>query len=161
MSLQNPFISFFLTGFLVLPAFGSEPDRCPITYPEGGVQGNDALQAVLPQDGKFTFIPRGGGFIDRDGALGIKLAWNRLKPGKLNVSGRRLDADARPARGYLYDQGNLGAQSMYLVFPTPGCWEITGSVGEFSLSFVLYVEKIGEGPASRLNGPPSQWRVTS
>lgn len=81
------------------------PGTCPITYPEGGVQGNDALQAVLPYKGKFTFIPDGGGFIDHDGALGIKLAWNRLKHGQLNVGGRRLDGEAPPARAYIYRPG--------------------------------------------------------
>lgn len=134
---------------------------CPITYPEGGIRGNEALQAVLPPGGKFTFIPGGGGFVDHDGALGIKFAWNRLKPGQLNVGGRRLDGEAPPARGYFSDgYGEIGAESMYLVFPTPGCWEITGTVGGSSLTFVLLVEKIGEGPSWRFEGPPRGWRVS-
>ncbi|PYV41517.1 MAG: hypothetical protein DMG06_16860 [Acidobacteria bacterium] len=33
-----------------------------------------------------------------------------------------------------------------LIFPTPGCWEVTGRVGQGSLTFVTQVGKIGEGP---------------
>ena len=42
---------------------------CPITFPQGGMYGNEALQAVLPGGGKFVFKPGGAGFVDRDGAL--------------------------------------------------------------------------------------------
>jgi hypothetical protein len=42
--------------------------------------------------------------------------------------------------------GNKGFQPIYLVFPTPGCWEITGRLGAQSLTFVVQVEKIGKGP---------------
>jgi hypothetical protein len=43
-------------------------------------------------------------------------------------------------------------QATRLVFPTPGCWEVTGRVGEASLTFVVVVVKIGEGPVQ--NGLP-------
>jgi hypothetical protein len=142
-------------------AIAATPATCPVTYPAGGIQGNDSLQAVLPPDGRFTFIPGGGGFTDHDGGLGIKLAWNRLKRGQLNVGGRRLDGAASPARAYIYDQGDSGAQGIYLVFPTPGCWEITGRVDESSLTFVLYVERVGDGPSWRFEGPPAGWRVST
>jgi hypothetical protein len=36
-------------------------------------------------------------------------------------------------------------QPNYLVFPAPGCWEITGRVADASLTFVALVEKIREG----------------
>jgi hypothetical protein len=44
--------------------------------------------------------------------------------------------------------------SLYLIFPTPGCWEITGRVGETSLTFVTVVVKIGEGPTWRPAAAP-------
>ena len=148
----------FFSNCLVLAA---TPASCPVTYPQGGIQGNESLQAVLPSKGTFTFVPGGGGFIDQDGALGIKLAWNRLKPGQLNVGGRRLDGQAPPARAYIYDQGDSGGQGVYLVFPTTGCWEITGRVGTSSLTFVLYVEKVGDGPSWRFEGLERGWRVST
>ena len=121
---------------------------CPVTQTDGGIFGNDFLQAGVPPDGKFVFKPGGAGFVDRDGALGIKFGWNRLVPGRLQVGGRRLDGDE-------------GFQPTYQVFPTPGCWEITGGVGEARLSFIVFVERIGAGPDWRFQGPHRGWRVTN
>jgi hypothetical protein len=135
---------------------------CPITHPQGGIFGNESLQAVLPGGGKFVFAPGGAGFVDRDGALGIKFGWERLAKGTLYVGGRRLDGDAGPARAYISEgYGDIGFQPIYLVFPTPGCWEITGGVGDARLTFVLSVEKIGDGPTWRFEGLQPGWRLTT
>lgn len=135
---------------------------CTITHPPGGIYGNDALHAVLPPNGKFVFAPGGAGFTDRDGAMGIKFGWFRHKPGTLHVGGRRLDGEAGPARAYISSgYGDEGFQPVYLVFPTPGCWEITGGVGDARLSFVLRVERIGAGPPSWYPFPAPGWRATS
>jgi hypothetical protein len=117
---------------------------------------------VLPGGGKFVFAPGGAGFVDRDGALGIKFGWERLAKGTLYVGGRRLDGDAGPARAYISEgYGDIGFQPIYLVFPTPGCWEITGGVGDARLTFVLSVEKIGDGPTWRFEGLQPGWRLTT
>jgi hypothetical protein len=42
-----------------------------------------------------------------------------------------------------------GFQASYVIFPTPGCWEVTGRVGDASITFVLSVIKIGDGPSWR------------
>jgi hypothetical protein len=141
------------------PASGA----CAVTHPQGGVYGNDSLAAVLPENGTFVFKPGGPGFVDTDGALGIKVGWDARKRGTLLVKGRRLDGAAGPARAYIphsYDD-HVGGMSLLLVFPTPGCWEVTGTVAGASLTFVVDVQKIGAGPASRLHGAPSGSRVTS
>ena len=144
------------------PAQEGATASCTITHPPGGIYGNDSLQAALPTNGRFVFVPNGAGFTDRDGAMGIKFAWFRLKPGTLYVGGRRLDGEAAPARAYMSDgYGDEGFQPVYLVFPTPGCWEITGGVGEARLSFVLRVERIGAGPPSWYPFPSPGWRATS
>src|SRR5689334_13222053 len=120
------------------PAISTEvaSRSCPVTAIKGGTYGNEALQALLPGGGKFVFQPGGSGFVDRDGALGIKLAWVRLIAGALSVSGRRLDGAAGPARAYISDgYGERGFQPIYLVFPTPGCWEITGRIVDAKLTF--------------------------
>lgn len=136
---------------------------CPVTLPPDSrsFYGNEYLEAGIPPDGKLVFRPGGPGFVDRDGALGIKVPWNRLTPGRLNVGGRRLDGEAGPARAYIYDYGDTGFQPTYLVFPSPGCWEITGRVGDRTLSFVVLVEKVGEGPSWRFEGIEEGWRVSS
>jgi hypothetical protein len=144
-------------------AAGREAFVCPVTVVndgKGGIYGNDALDVVLNPGSRFVFKPGGAGFVDRDGALGIKVGWERRKKGLLQVSGRRLDGPASPARAYLYDYGDIGFQPIYLVFPTPGCWEITGRVADASLTFVALVEKVGEGPAWKFEGLERGWRVT-
>ena len=132
---------------------------CPITTTDP--VGNNELVAFSP--GKLVFERGGPGFVDHDGALGMKWPFERLKPGRLFVGGRRLDAAAGPARAYIYDYGDSGFQPIYLVFPTPGCWEISAGVGaaEAPLTFVVLVEKIGDGPSWRQNGPGPGRRVTS
>jgi hypothetical protein len=144
----------------IFAAQAAAAEDCPVTRGGDGWYGNSFLEAGLYPDGKITFAPGGAGFVDLDGALGIKFAWRRLVPGRLEVGGRRLDGDAPPARAYLVDYGNEGFQPTYLVFPTPGCWEITGGVGDARLTFVVLVEKIGEGPAWRFEGLERGWRVT-
>jgi hypothetical protein len=123
-----------------------------------GILENESLNVNLPA--KFVFRPGGPGFVDADGALGMKVGWERKKKGHLQVSGRRIDASAPPARAYIYDYGDIGFQPIYLVFPTPGCWEITGEVSGGRLTFVTLVEKIAEGPSWRFNGPQRGWRVS-
>lgn len=140
------------------PADSAADNTCPIT--RGGAS-NDHLRAIVPATGaKYTFAPGGSGFVDRDGALGIKFGWERFKKGHMIVGGRRLDAPAKGARAYISDYGDIGFQPMYLVFPTPGCWEITGKVGDGSLTFVVEVEQIGEGPDWKFDGLDLGWRIT-
>jgi hypothetical protein len=45
--------------------------------------------------------------------------------------------------------GDKGFQATALVFATPGCWEVTGRVGDAGLTFVTKVVKIGDGPSWR------------
>jgi hypothetical protein len=118
----------------------------------------DGLETVAPE--RLVFKPKGPGFIERDGSLGIKHGWMRRKRGALEVGGRRLDGPAAPARAYVYDYGKVGFQPTYLVFPTPGCWEITGGVADARLTFVVLVEKVGEGPDWKFAGLRPHERVT-
>ena len=153
-------IGFVSSTALGQPNMPPQPlGGCPVTLADGGYYANDALGATLY--GRIVFQPGGPGFVDFDGGLGIKFAFERTKPGRLFVGGRRLDGEAGPARAYIYDYGDTGFQPIYLVFPTTGCWEITGGVGQDSLTFVMLVEKIGDGPSWRQNGPPSGRRVTT
>jgi len=72
--------------------------------------------------------------------------WHTEPTPKLKVTGRRLDSQAPPldvvgpnpvgVRGY---PGNY--MMVVLVFPTPGCWEITGRDENDELTFVISVAK--------------------
>lgn len=139
---------------------------CDTTAPNGVVAGSgkaqrwsygNSLLSLGPfglwPEGTVVFRPGGAGFTTQDGSLGMKFSWTRSVPGSLSVSGRRLDAAAPPLRfeanaGY----GDVGFQSSYLIFSSPGCWEVTAQVGERAdsrLVFITKVVKVGEGPALR------------
>jgi len=81
--------------------------------------------------------------VGRDGRLGMKFGWYRLTSGYLTITGRRLDAPAPPARGLTFpgDYGLTGFNASGVVFPTEGCWQVTGRVGRVALTFVTFVIK--------------------
>jgi hypothetical protein len=126
---------------------------CPVTRSNdpSGVYRNGVLEVYgLRPNGTVEFKPGGAGFIMRDGALAMKFGWQRLVTGKLMISGQRFDGDAPPLRARIPSgYGEIGFQSTSIVFPTPGCWQVTGQLGSASLMFVTRVVKIGEGPSGR------------
>jgi hypothetical protein len=103
-----------------------------------------ALSVSLPrQDGTVVFKPGGVGFVLSDGALSMKFGWERAVRGPLRISGRRLDESAPPLRSHIPSgYGETGFQATALIFPTPGCWEVTGRVGDEILTFVTRVVKV-------------------
>jgi len=69
-----------------------------------------------------------------------KVMWWRTLPGNLTVAGRRLDGPAPPLEADLSgDYGTEGFQASGINFPTPGCWEVVGSVANHDLRFVVMV----------------------
>jgi hypothetical protein len=118
---------------------------CPVTtsnpkIPTG--QKRDALGTALWPGGKIEFVEGGPGIILPDGALSMKFPWWRGVPGKLTITGRRLDAPAAPLRARIPEgYANIGFQPAEIIFPTTGCWEVQGKVGDAILTFVTLVEK--------------------
>lgn len=112
---------------------------CPVTK---GRYGNGFLSTTLPEDGVIT-RPR-----EPDGTLFDKLGWSPRRgfSGNLVVRGERLDGpgvlhvlsvnwghtivDGRPQRG---------SWRSAVVFPSEGCWRLTGRVGDISLTYVVEV----------------------
>lgn len=101
----------------------------------GFLYGNDALITFLPDDG--TIHPS-----DPSRGLpgGVKLAWWRIAHGDLVIATRRLDAVTAPQSadvpgGY----GDTGFQVSSLKFPSPGCWQVTGTINGKTLTFVVNV----------------------
>lgn len=82
--------------------------------------------------------------VNADGSIGVKFGWYRGVRGQLVVEGRRLDAPAPPAQGFYSGEGygDIGFQAGGILFPSEGCWEITGKVGTASLTFVTLVIRI-------------------
>lgn len=125
---------------------------CPVTRPLGvGGPGTDRPFASSPLafgnadlwvvplqvDGIFRADSRS---VQSDGSMSTKFGWWRVAPGTLAITGRRLDASASPVLATIPDgYGDSGFQSSGVDFPTEGCWELTGTVGSSSLTFVVFV----------------------
>ena len=142
-------------GAVNLPAASPEasPAPCPLTQPNGnqapgmghepGGYGNDALWTTLTMwsERPGVVVVPNDGRIAPDGMInGMKWAWYRYVSGRLTIEGRRLDAPAPPLEADIPDgYGDSGFQVSGLTFPSAGCWEITGRVGDASLTFVVIV----------------------
>jgi hypothetical protein len=142
------------------------PASCPVTLPGSArafgkhLRGNEAMSFFeqgtsgwklflgvgLWPDGTVVFRPGGAGFIEPDGSLAMKFGWLRDEVrGKLKIHGRRLDGPAPPLRADVPEgYGDTGGQPTMLIFPTQGCWEVTGSVGDISVTFVTRVVRLRE-----------------
>jgi hypothetical protein len=159
-------LSIICTGFVIMllaPATAlattpvpsaspsASPAVCPVTQPNGnhppddhgpGGYGNDALWtnlAMWSRDGDVARVPGDAFHVRPDGTItNLKWAWYRYIPGKLTIEGHRLDAPAPPLSADIpAGYGNIGFQPVALTIPSAGCWEITGHVGEASLTFVM------------------------
>lgn len=125
---------------------------CPVTMPasrvlaRGGNYGNEFIAVGLWRNGKVVFEPGRSGHVLEDGSLAMKFPWWRHVDGQLVIEGHRLDAPSPQLHSEIPDgYGTSGFQSTALVFPTPGCWEVVGRVGQRQLTFVTEVVKIGAG----------------
>jgi len=135
----------------------TEPPTDPL-YRDFNV-GNEenTLFSILWPDSTVIFKPGGAGEIAADGSLSMKWPWYRQKiKGQVVIEGRRLDAFAPPLRsivGCCYDNntaapdccyGDTGFTPSALIFPSAGCWEVTGRVNEHRLTFVTLVLKLAK-----------------
>lgn len=153
-----------------VPSQPWSPPVCPVSLPNGdsppgqpsrSSHGNGRLWVVL-------WWPRGiirarEDDLRADDSLVVKVPWTRGVAGRLTINGRRLDAVAPPLRAWIpRGYGRRGFQSTAVVFPTAGCWEVTGRVGGVSLTVVTKVvwpkssridmERQPAGPSVRVPG---------
>jgi hypothetical protein len=143
-----------LLSVAILSASKHAPTSCPVTKgngytPAGEPAGPDrygtrALSTILY--GTLEFRPGGAGFVLPDGSLKMKWPWWKEKEGNLTITGRRLDGSAPPLRADVAGSDGYEMVPTYIIFPTTGCWEVTGKVGNATLTFVTRVVKIGRGP---------------
>jgi hypothetical protein len=142
----------------------AEPD-CPVTLPNGVLAGHDNVKAPyshgntrlsvgvpwagfgLRPDGVTTFKPGGPGFETRKGLLGMRFDWQLEPPSALQVEGRRLDATAPPLIVELDGTDDLFLRRSILLFPSPGCWEVTARTNLARVTFVTKVVRNGQPPA--------------
>jgi len=72
-----------------------------------------------------------------------KTAWFRPPRTKLEITGRRLDADAPPLIATTSPTGDEYPhmfQPSSMTFPTPGCWEVIAKAGGSEARFVVNVQ---------------------
>ena len=135
-----------------LPTPSATAQGCPVTLPNGSVPpnqnpsplfyGNGVLWTSLWSQGQVVFGPGGPGQVGTDGSLSIQWPWWRGTEGVLAIEGKRQDASAPPMKAIVPDGfGASGFQPTTLVFSSEGCWQVTGKVGESSLTFVTLVVK--------------------
>ncbi|MGH2963983.1 MAG: hypothetical protein ACRDMH_01195 [Solirubrobacterales bacterium] len=127
------------------PAPGNTLASCPVTLPNGNAPprhhepnfyGNGRLWVLLP-----TYKHPDG--INPDGSYSKKIPWWEAVSGKqLRVSGERLDGPAPPLRAAVNEaidsSGSFLASTV--IFPTQGCWRITGQAGDVTLTFTIRLE---------------------
>jgi hypothetical protein len=82
-------------------------------------------------------------YVPADGSVWMKWPWwwRRRLGRDLVITGRRLDAAAPSLTAYVPHGYEAGFVPSGITFPTAGCWEVTGRVGEASLTFVTLVLK--------------------
>jgi len=135
----------------VTPPDGRRPVPDPgIRWPSAGNEignKNGTLFTRVSPGGAAVFTPNGPGSKNPDGSLGIKWGWYRTVPGDVTITGHRLDAPALPIpvvtlRGPEDGYGETGFHSGGILFPSEGCWEVTGRVGPETLTFVTLVVRL-------------------
>ena len=123
-------------------------DGCPVTQPNhqippGQADNPGASEAPYHGNGRLWTALYPEGIIQRprrDGSIREKFPWWRAGRGRLVITGHRLDGRARPLRARVpAGYGPTGFQATALIFPSGGCWSVTGAAGGASLTFVTLV----------------------
>jgi hypothetical protein len=117
---------------------GSTP---PGERPSRAYHGNGRLWTVLWPHGVVVIGPDG---VRPDGSLAMKFPFWRGSGvrGPLVVTGRSVERPELTMTGEVpQGYGDTGFQASALVFPEPGCWSVTASVGDAGLSFVTEVRQ--------------------
>jgi hypothetical protein len=135
---------------LALRRYAAGEGACDVTQPNGSqppngniggelIHGNGQLWVAMPPANVVVTDPSAGGTIQ------TKYPWWRAVTGTLRIEGHRVDGPALPltATDVPDGYGITGFQASAVTFPTEGCWEVTGRVGNASLTFVTLVLKAG------------------
>jgi hypothetical protein len=134
------------TPSVPLPAAVS---ACPVTLPNGNSPPGERATSNYYGDGSLWVDLWPGGVVHArptdvspDGAITMKFPWWRAVQGALSIAGYRLDGSAPALWTNIPDgYGDSGFQATEIIFPTAGCWEVTGTVGAARLRFVTLVQR--------------------
>ena len=133
-----------LLHVVIVAALAQVP--CPVTLPQNDVHGTSSCPGnygnaslLVGLEPEIEFRDGGPGFILRDGSFAWKFAWCAKVRGRLSIHGRRIDGAAPPARAEISQSGEPGVVPSDIIFPTTGCWRITGTIGTASITFITHV----------------------
>jgi len=151
----------------------SGASRCQVTVPNNstppgelpgrGYDGNGAIWTALPRNGNVVGVrkellshpselPEGVfGIVGADGAIAVKFPWwgRRGATDPLAITGRRLDQSGSPLRVAAPPvSGTPGFWASRIIFPTEGCWSVTGRAQAGALTFIVRVTRAGIGPVT-------------
>jgi hypothetical protein len=150
--LTRPLTIFFVLVLLV--ACSSAPTQqgtsCPLTEPAWIKPPEDSAVLSPPEFGSYfvnadqSIWASAGWASERENYVrasggGIKVGWFRPSGAALEITGRRLDAQAPPLEAHVPCCYPTRFQASGLVFPTEGCWEVTARAADSELSFVVQV----------------------
>lgn len=112
----------------------------------------EAIRAEPPRDPNADPFGVGPWYVNADrtiwawalvrpvaGPKGKKVLWIRPQDTQLTISGRRLDANAAPAKATIPCCYPTGFQASGLAFPTEGCWQVSAKAGTSELTFITRV----------------------
>ncbi len=114
------------------------PFECPITRANGNTPPGEQPSEGHHGNGDIWTVKSGSVYV-----VGhkVKFPWWHTADGVLTVEGQRLDvfAEAIDLVSSLNrsDDRSRPFHASYLLFPSAGCWEVTASVGDTSLSLVV------------------------
>ena len=88
--------------------------------------------------------PIGSGLVSKDGAIFDKFVWYRQgnAEGELSITveNPRQWFPDEPEISVPSGYGSSGVQASGITFPGPGCWEVTGTSGDVSITFTVRYE---------------------
>lgn len=167
--MRPAFVLILLLPAILLVSRGEEATptafSCPVTIPTTDRPGEnstpfDSQDALHHENGIWVTIPEDGvielGLEDAltfgplEGWRSQTVTWLRDEgvEGFIEVFGQRLDAESEfspqtplsPQRQYV----RIGFVQTGLAFPSEGCWQVTGTVGDASISWVVEVRFLAE-----------------
>jgi hypothetical protein len=98
-------------------------------------------EGVVGKGDLWTKPPAQGTILDRKtGKYTLKMAWYRAAAGTLAIPGKRLKGDWQmsadiPTSGY----GRVGFLPTLLHFSKDGCWEVTGTLNNSTVTLMMDV----------------------
>ncbi|HKI54810.1 MAG TPA: hypothetical protein VJ987_11845 [Anaerolineales bacterium] len=151
MKIITRLMSILLFLSVLTGCVSASGDSCPVTEPIWIKPPEDSAVGNSPVEGNYFvnedhsiwasawWTEQGENYlhIDEDG---IKVGWFRPEGAEMQITGKRIDAQAPPLESYIPCCYPTRFQATGLYFPTEGCWEVTARAEDSVLSFIVQVE---------------------